>query len=51
MKTYGAVEIELQAFLTSAPNRDEQLHAQVALPPGRIGEEAGWAPETIWPLW
>jgi hypothetical protein len=34
----------------------DQLHALVALPPGKehlvpIGEEAGWAPELVWATW
>jgi hypothetical protein len=28
-----------------------QLHGSVALPPVPIGDEAGWAPETIRTLW
>jgi hypothetical protein len=44
-------------FLTSALLGGEsgQLHAAVALPPGKeplvpIGYEAGWAPEPVWTL-
>jgi hypothetical protein len=33
-----------------------QLHAAAALSPGEerpvcIGQEAGWAPESVWKLW
>jgi hypothetical protein len=33
-----------------------QLHVAAVLPPGKgppvpIGEEAGWAPESVWTLW
>jgi hypothetical protein len=28
-----------------------QLHAQVALSPVPIGQEAGWAPDPVWTMW
>jgi hypothetical protein len=35
MKTYGQVEVQLHAFLTSIVDGGEQLHAKTALPPGK----------------
>jgi hypothetical protein len=42
------MEVKLLASLTNVP--DDQLHAPVILFPAFLGQEAGWAPESVWKL-
>jgi hypothetical protein len=52
MKTYGGVEIQLQAFLTLSVDVSGQLHAAAILSPRNkslvpTGQEAGYAPKPV----
>jgi hypothetical protein len=52
MKAYGGVDVQLNTFLISAVDVDEQFHTLAALPPEKeplvpIIYEAGWAPEPV----
>jgi len=44
--------LELNSYLTSAADGGGyQLHAPVALPPGRAFALPGWASEPVWTFW
>jgi hypothetical protein len=49
MKAYWGRRNELRAFLTSSI--DFELHATTVLPTVLVGEETGWASETVSKRW
>jgi hypothetical protein len=56
MKTEGVSGGIAPPFFTSAVEVSGQLHASVALPPGKetsipIGLEVMWAPQPVWTQW
>jgi len=57
MKTYGRVDVEPPALLTSAQDGGEWSASHLATlhpgkePPVAIGEGTGWAPEPVWTRW
>jgi len=52
MKAYARMGLALHWYLTSSVDGGAyQLHAPVALLPGREVEILGWASEALWTFW